>query len=396
MHKSWADDYVLKDSLGRLASAIENAISAKVNLIEKEKAIQNLQQSEEDFRALAENAPDTIFKVDQNGFVLYANRESGGPESKPMIGTNITDYVSEANKAELMGKINLVFSTAVQQTLEIQGDINADHDPWYLSRMGPVLKDGKVVSIVIIVSNISKRKRAELSLKELNEKLQHLTRHLENIRDEEKKKIAMEIHDQLGQELTGNKLGLFWIQHHLQTKGFEDADFDQVMEKIDYLIDLTTQTIQTVRRIAHELRPVVLDDIGLIPALEWHVDNYNTNHQVKCNLEIKVGEYDFEKEFATAIYRMTQEALTNINRHAQAKNAWIHFYETKEELILEIKDDGVGIDLEKAYKSKSLGLFGIRELLKNWDGQIEITGKPNLGTKIQIKIKKEKINTTKP
>lgn len=390
--KAGADDYVLKDALGRLSSAAENALDSKVNLIEKEEAIQNLQQSEENFRALAENAPDSIFRVDRSGTILYANRKTDETESGSMIGSKITDFVSQQYREELQNRLEQVFSDKLQQTLEIQGDINANNDPWYLCRMGPVLKDGEVASIVLIASNITKRKRAELELKELNEKLQHLTRHLENIRDEEKKKIAMEIHDQLGQELTGNKLGLFWIQQHLKTNGFEKADYDQVMEKITYLIDLTTQTIQTVRRIAHELRPVVLDDIGLIPALEWHVENYNSHHQTECHLEIEMGDYQFDKELATAIYRMTQEALTNINRHAKAKNAWVTFKETDQQIQLSIKDDGVGIDMDKALKSKSLGLFGIKERLKNWGGEIDIVGTPNEGTTINIFIRKDLIN----
>ena len=166
---------------------------------------------------------------------------------------------------------------------------------------------------------------------------------------------------------------------------------EAVKEKLQSLVELVTQTIQTVRRIAHELRPVVLDNIGLIPALEWHVDNYNTSHETQAHLNISVGNVSFEKDLSTALYRITQETLTNINRHAQATNAFINFYKTDERLMLEVRDDGVGIDLEKAKKSKSLGLFGIRERIKKWDGHLEIKGVPEKGTSITISIDLEKI-----
>lgn len=389
--KAGADDYVLKDSLGRLPMSILGALNNMNNRIEKEIATQDLKKSEESFRALAENAPDSIYKIDRDGCIIYVNRDVDTGSRQEMLGTIITTHVPEFNTERIMGAIEKAWTTKNNQTVEISGDMTDEQARWYTCRIGPVLKDGQVESLILIPSNITEKKKAENELKHLNERLHELTQHLETIRDEEKKRISMEIHDQLGQELTGHKLGLYWIQQHFKQNGQEGMDMEAVSEKLVNLIDLTTQTIKTVRRIAHELRPVVLDNIGLIPALEWHIDNYNSNHEPQAHLNINVGNAEFEKDLSTALYRITQETLTNINRHAQASNVYINFYKTKKHLMLEVRDDGVGIDLEKAKKSKSLGLFGIRERIKKWDGHLEIEGVPDKGTSITVSIDLENI-----
>lgn len=382
--KAGADDYVLKDSMGRLVSAVENALQSKTNLVEKERAICNLEASEANFRALAENAPDNIYKLDREGVILYVSRSVNDTPREEVLGSSIYDLVAEDDHAKLKAAINEVFERASKASIELIGRSLHNEQRHYLVRLGPVISEDAVESVVFIPGDITHRVKAEAEMKELNERLHSLTQHLESIRDEEKKKIAMEIHDQLGQELTGNKLGLFWIKQAIQSKSPEEIDIPAVIEKIDYLVDLTTTTIQTVRRIAHELRPVVLDDMGLIAAMEWHVANYNEHHTTQCHLNIDTGELEFDKEFSTAVYRLTQEALTNVNRHAEATEAWIDFKTTGKQLVLRIRDNGKGIDKERALKSKSLGLFGMRERIKKWNGTFDLEGTPGEGTIINM------------
>ena len=393
--KAGADDYVLKDSMGRLASAVENALASKSNLVTKNKVVAELSASEENFKALAENAPDNIYKLDREGIILYVNRSVDGVDRNHVLGTSIFDFVNEKNVPKLKAAIKKAFNTKKSSTVEIEGNPNDPESEWYLCRLGPVMIDGQVDSVVFIPGRITERVKAELETKHLNERLQDLTRHLENIRDEEKERIAIEIHDQLGQELTGNKLGLFWIKQQLLEE-HGPADKEKVIEKIDYLVDLTTTTIQTVRRIALELRPVVLDNMGLLAALEWHVENYNENHDTLCSIDIDIYDLHFDKEFSTNIYRIVQEALTNINRHAQASSIQITFKEEGEELLLKIADDGVGIDMEKAKKSKSLGLFGMKERVRTWKGEFEMMGKENEGTTLSMRFKKSNVIATAP
>lgn len=389
--KAGADDYVLKDSMGRLVSAVENALEAKRNLVEKERVVNELEASEADFRALAENAPDNIYKLDHQGTIQYVSRDVDGQPRNEVIGKSIYDFAHVDYRDTLRQAVHSAFANQERISLEVEGTPISGERQFYLVRIGPVLADQKVDSVVFIPGNITKRVRAEDETKRLNKRLQKLTHHLETVRDEEKKKIAMEIHDQLGQELTGSKLGLFWLKQHLEEHQEGGVDFNQVFDKIDYLVDLTTTTIQTVRRIAHELRPVVLDNMGLVAALDWHVKNYNENNPVHCKFKSKVDDSGFSHEFNTAMYRIVQEALTNIHKHARASEAAVELVEDRGTILLEISDNGIGVDEEKALKSNSLGLFGIRERIKRWNGEFALRGSENDGTTIRIAVKRDEI-----
>ena len=385
--KAGADDYVLKDSLGRLTSAISTSLKSKATLIERDRAEIELKASEENFRALAENAPDNLYKLKPDGTILYVNRNADGLSIQELQGMNILDRTSDENREILRNAIQQSFSEKTNLTIEITGDPSVKNSKWYSCNIGPVLdKKGNVDSLIFIPHDITARKRAELEMIELNERLSNLTRHLHNVTDEEKKKIAMEIHDQLGQELTGHKLGLFWIQQHIKQNGIANANEGELMERINHLIDLNTQTIQTVRRIAHELRPVVLDDMGLLAALEWYVENFNKNPKCQCDLELNVPNVVFNKDISTTLYRIVQEGLTNINRHAKASWASVNLIAQEKTLTLTIEDNGVGTDKEKALQSTSMGLFGMRERLKTWQGHWDMRTAPGAGTKIIIQI----------
>lgn len=382
--KAGADDYVLKDSMGRLCSAIENAVVAKENLIAKERALYDLRKSEENFRAIALNAPDSIYKIDREGKILYVNRSIDGIPQERVMGSSILHYVNESQRMFLSQTLRECYDRRAQHTVELEGAPIDGEQRWYLCRIGPVMQGEEIESLVFIASNITDRVLADRETSELNRKLQTLARHLEKVREEEKEKIAIEIHDQLGQELTGTKLALFWIKQQLSID-LDQIDLEAVLQRVDHLLELTTTTIETVRRIAHELRPVVLDNMGLVAALEWHVNNHNKSGGVECSFHNDVEELSFDKDFSSAIFRISQEALTNINRHSGATKAWIDFIVEDNELLLQIRDNGQGMDVSKAATSNSLGLFGIRERIRGWNGSLELESEPGKGSKVRVK-----------
>lgn len=386
--KAGADDYVLKDAMTRLPSAIENALRSRSDAVEKVRAMANLSASEENFRALAENAPESIYKIDRSGTILYVNRPVDGFKREELNGKFIFDLVRPQNHSALRAGIEHAYDQNTKVTLELEGDPEDPESRWYLCRIGPVVIDHSVNNLVFIPSDITERVLAAREQALLADKLTELTRHLEHIRDEEKEKIAMEIHDQLGQELTGTKLGLFALKQMLQA---DPINKEPMNEKISYLVDLTTTTIETVRRIAHELRPVVLDNMGLLAAMEWHVENFNKNHEVHCSLHLDVEDLHFGKDFSTAIYRIMQEALTNINRHAEASKAWIDFLVEDGQLMLQIRDNGKGLKPEEALRSRSMGLFGMRERVRGWDGKFFLSSPPGQGSIIRITFDAEKL-----
>jgi signal transduction histidine kinase len=233
--------------------------------------------------------------------------------------------------------------------------------------------------------------RRAAEIEGLNSELLQLVRHVDGVRDEEKKRLAREIHDQLGQELTAHKLGLYWIQRELA--GREDAPlFRRVLDKLSELIDLNSTTIATVRSIAHQMRPVVLDEMGLVPALESLVRDFNRQGGALCGLRVGSGKeasQDASDNFVplspaleTDLFRIAQEALTNIGRHAKGQHAYIQLTQSPGNLLLEIGDDGVGYATED--RRFGLGLIGIRERIRAHGGQIEIDSTPGRGTSIRV------------
>ncbi len=226
-----------------------------------------------------------------------------------------------------------------------------------------------------------------IELEESRYRLRELFKRLEHIRDDEKKRISLEIHDQLGQELTASKLGLFWLKQNIILNSKENiSDCKPLLSKIEELIDLSGKTIKSIRRIAHQLRPVVLDDLGLIPAIEWMVKNFEDSTDISCSFNHDLSNYEIGKDFSSVAYRIVQEGLTNIMRHSKAKYCGIDFKMNKENFNLDIWDNGVGFNLKTQKETNKLGLFGIIERIKPYNGLMQIESDQGAGTRIIIKV----------
>jgi two-component system sensor histidine kinase UhpB len=380
--KLGADDYVLKDDLVRLPSAVKSALTLKTNKAQKDKLNLDLAKSEANLRAIINNSPSNIYTIDKEGLIIYSTKSR--MNSSVSEGTSVFDHTHPKNHDIIRKNINLSYKLKQDVEFEIEGSENLPFYDWYRCKMGPIIKDGEVDKLVFIPHLITDIRKANVELKSVNDRLNQLNSHLENVRDEEKKKIAMEIHDQLGQELIGSKLGLYWLKQNL--KGDLGQKSNELNQKVDDLIELSTQVINTTRRIAYELRPVVLDDLGLLAALEWHIANYNKFRETICELKLNCDVEEFEKEISTAIYRIVQEALTNIDKHAKASHALIKLKRHQNKVELTITDNGKGLDVQKALNSKSMGIFGMQERIKNWDGDFVLSSSPE-GTEMKISIK---------
>lgn len=237
----------------------------------------------------------------------------------------------------------------------------------------------------ILQHNISKEKeetRKELEVSHIL--LRDLFKRLELVRDEEKKRISMEIHDQLGQELTANKLGLFYLKQQLSNEGNIEERINSIREKIEDLIGLSGNTIKTVRKIAHQLRPVILEDLGLLPAIESMIKGINENGDINWKIQNEIHDQQLQKDFIPIAYRIVQETVTNIIRHANANECSIHFKRGKNKLRIKIKDNGIGFDPKEQKTNGKLGLFGIEERISPWQGKMKIESKINIGTEIVI------------
>jgi signal transduction histidine kinase len=218
--------------------------------------------------------------------------------------------------------------------------------------------------------------------KQMAEQLQALSAHLERVREEERTGIAREIHDELGQALTGIKMDIAWLGRRLAAPKAKERE--EIRQKIRTTSDLVDHTINQVRKISAELRPGVLDDLGLLAALEWQAQDFESRTGIRCTFRSQLGETTFTRDLSTAVFRISQEALTNVARHAQATQVDVTLERLEDRLRLEILDDGKGIALEAATSTASLGLLGIRERARRLEGQVEVAPLGTRGTRVTL------------
>jgi len=240
--------------------------------------------------------------------------------------------------------------------------------------------EGKPLYFISHVQDITARKRAKEELKKSREALKNLAGHLQSVREGERTCIAGEIHDELGQALTALKMDLFWLRKRLP------GDQTPYLKKIQTMVDLTDRTIVTMKRISTDLRPSMLDDLGLVAAIQWQAEEFEKRMGIKCAAAVDFEEIELDEEKRTAIFRIFQETLTNIARHADATRARVYLRKRAKRLELEVRDNGKGITEEQISDPKAYGLLGIRERVQFLDGEVKISGTPNKGTKVLVKI----------
>lgn len=232
-----------------------------------------------------------------------------------------------------------------------------------------------------LMREIAERRRVEEDLRASEEKLRALAAHLQSVREEEGTRIAREIHDELGQALTGLKMDLTWLTNKLPggQKGLAD--------KAKSMFRLIDETVQSVRKIASRLRPEVLDQLGLAAAVGWQARDFQMRTGIRCKVEAPASGIDgLDAERSTAAFRIFQELLTNVARHAEATRIDVQMRVDSGVLRLEVQDNGKGIAPADITSPKSLGLLGMRERVLPFGGAIEIGGSPGKGTKVTVSV----------
>ena len=235
-------------------------------------------------------------------------------------------------------------------------------------------------TVLSVARDITERKKAEKKLRKTSARLRNLASHLQSIREEERTTIAREIHDELGQVLTVLK-----IQITLLSKKLRD-DQQEIKNKLEYASGIIDNTVEKVQRITAKLRPNILDELGLIPAIEWQAQEFGRVTGIQCSLSLSVDEVKLEDEKSTAIFRIFQEALTNVIRHSSATTVSISLQTKKNVMLLKIKDDGTGIKNEQISDIKSLGIIGMKERALILGGEVLIEGLPGKGTEVTVEM----------
>ncbi len=244
-----------------------------------------------------------------------------------------------------------------------------------LSRLAPA-----VLRALREAGERAERKRALEQLRQSHEQLRALSVYLQHIREEERMRISRAVHDELGQALTGLKIDLSWLSHRLPPQS------NRLIEKARVMSSHIDETIETVRRISTELRPGILDHLGLVAAIDWQATEFQTRTGIQCRFAHALDQAVLDENLNTAFFRIFQETLTNIIRHAGATLVEVDLYEEADRLILEVRDNGRGIRREQISNVKSIGLLGMRERAALFGGEVRITGTPKKGTSVTVSI----------
>jgi signal transduction histidine kinase len=240
--------------------------------------------------------------------------------------------------------------------------------------MKPVVPEVLKSKVAVFVELHMKSER----LRESEDKLRRLAAHLISVREEERAHIAREIHDELGQVLTGIKMEVGWLAKRLKEPS--------LLEKTDSMSKLIDSTVQTVRKIATGLRPEMLDDMGLIAAVGWQAKDFQKRTGIRCRTKLPPEGTKLDLDVSTTAFRIFQEILTNVARHSRATRVDIDLAVTEELLKLEVADNGVGIPDSDLNGRKSLGLLGMQERALLFGGTVRISGTPGHGTSVSVQI----------
>jgi len=223
-------------------------------------------------------------------------------------------------------------------------------------------------------------RNAQRRLSRSREQLRTLAARLQSIREEERSRIAREVHDVLGQALTGIKMDATWILAKLP------EGHTRLVARAKSMSSLIDSMVQMVRRIATDLRPGLLDNLGLVAAVEWQASEFQARTSLSCQVTSNLRDASLDSESATAVFRIFQETLTNVARHAKATKVTVDLSEQQDRIVLQVADNGRGIDLAEVTQSKSVGLLGMRERAAILGGDLVITGAPGQGTTVVLSV----------
>ncbi len=356
---------------------------------------QKLKDAEEKYFRLSENAPDMIFSQDIVSKIYnYVNSTSAkltgyNPDefyNKPGLLQSIVDTEWQE---QYQFSINMINSSTTPIPFEYTITHKSGKKIWLNQRSIVVRnKKNEALTIEAILTDVTERKHYEQKLEETTKSLRALSSYQQKVREEERLYIAREIHDQFGQDLTALKMDVAMVSKssvklYENKKEIEFKNISDELKKMSFYID---DIINKVRKISTELRPDILDKLGLVEAIEWHAEEFEKRSKIKCITTVEEKEISLSPEKSISIFRIFQETLTNAARHSGAKEIQIDLKIQNGWMILRVTDNGRGITNDEIENGKSLGILGMKERVLILGGIFNIKGEINKGTIIDIKI----------
>ncbi|MES1214685.1 MAG: response regulator [Bacteroidota bacterium] len=378
-----ADDYILKTNLTRLSPAISKAVEKKRIEKEKEVAEKNTEKEKDLSNSIINSLPAIFYYCDARGNFLRCNNnfESISGYTWEEISSMSPEEFFEYPGGDSVRKwTKEVLSKGYIESEASFLTKDGKKIPYYFTGSAVHLEDQ--TCLIGIGVDISARKQSEKELRQLNGELRRLSAHIQNIKEEEQARIAREIHDELGQQITGLKMDIGWLKRKLSS----NTEPISIQEKLSSMNELLDKTVQTIRKIASELRPSILDDLGLYAALEWQSREFEQRFHIPVQFSSVLKELQLPSTIATGLFRIYQESLTNIARHADATKIVASLEQKNNEVILIISDNGKGFIVSPGKHRKTMGLLGMKERAISIGGNLEIVSEPGNGTTIKITV----------
>ncbi len=353
-----------------------------IDITERKRAEEELRLSEQRYRSLIDQASDPIMITDQSGNFLDVNISFCnlfGYSKKEMLQLNVRNIIDPKQLEKQPMRFDRLIKG--EQVFNQRNMIDKSGNIIEVEANVKMLPDGRILAIA---RDITERRKAEQALEESYRAIRRLTEHLQNIREEERTSIAREIHDELGQQLTVMMMDVSWLDKKISTENIA------ARKKVNDLLGLLDNTVKSVRRISTELRPSLLDDLGLVAAMELHLKEFGQRSGIKTVFTAPEDELQLTNQEKNNLFRIFQESLTNVARHSKAKNVKVSLEMKSEKISMQIEDDGIGFDEQKASGKETLGVLGMKERAVVMGGEYIISGKPGKGTVILVMVPLQK------
>jgi PAS domain S-box-containing protein len=368
---------------------IQTLLFTLQDITERKEWTDILYKNEALYRSILNTSPDVIAVVDLEAKILMispiAAQMYGSENTDQIIGRSIFEFIASKDHARIMKNFELMFESYLG-TIEYKM-VRTDGKILQTEVNGDVIRNskGEPTGLIFVIRDISQRKQTEEKLAKSKEQLKEFAGHLQSIREEEKIALAREIHDDLGQILVAMKIEIGMLKKKLAntTNQLSNAFVDEEMTK---MLDLTNKTIDIARRIMSDLRSENVNHLGFVEAAKMYIENFYERFKIECQFENNIDEIEFTQKQTVALYRILQESLSNIVKHANASQVKVTLNKTHSNLSLCIIDNGCGFDINIPRKTNSYGLVGMKERVALLDGNINIRSEVGEGTSICIEL----------